>query len=477
MLTLDEYRMRDGLGLAELVRAREVTPAELLEVAIARTEQVNGALNCVVTGMYDEARRHLTTTATTDAPFSGVPFLLKDLTLHYKGARLTNGSRFFSGYVSDHDSELTARYKEAGATIFGKTASPEFGITASTDSAIFGSTRNPWNTDRSPGGSSGGAASAVASGIVPMAQAGDAGGSIRIPASCCGLFGLKPTRGRVPTGPDTGEGLGGVACAHVISRSVRDSAAMLDATSRPDPGAPYHAAPPAMPFLDSTQTAPRRLRIALQRRAYNGVMPAADCIAAIEDAARLCEALGHVVEDVDLPVDTQIMDAVYSVLFPTQVLLTLEKRERDLGRPLAPGDLEEANAAYLDAARELSARDYAEAIHRMHRFGRSFAAHFDRYDMILSPTIGVVPPAVRNVAHEAAEESDYRFLYIMMTIFNEPANLSGCPSMSVPLWWNADGLPIGSLFTARYGTEGDLFALAAQLEQARPWFDRVPDSL
>lgn len=474
MTTFDEYRSRDGLGLAELVRDGEVTPAELLDVAIARAEEVNGSLNCIVTNMHDEARRHLKASSEPDGPFAGVPFLLKDLTVHYKGARLANGSRFFSGYVSDHDSELTIRYKKAGVTIFGRTPNPEFGITASTDSALFGSTRNPWKNELSPGGSSGGAACAIAAGIVPLAQAGDAGGSIRIPSSCCGLFGLKPTRGRVPTGPDTGEGLGGVSCAHVITRSVRDSAAMLDATSYPDPGAPYYASPPATSFLDATKTPPRRLRIALQRHAYNGKPVDADCIAAIEDTARLCEELGHQVEEVDLPVDAQIMRAIYMVLFPTQVLLSLEKRERELGRPVAPGDLEDANAAFLDAARTLSARDYAEAIHRMHRFGRSFASHFDHHDMILSPTIGIVPPPIRDVARQAAQEFDYPTAYAMMTIFNEPANLSGCPSMSVPLWWNADDLPIGSLFTTRYGAEADLFALAAQLEQARPWFNRFP---
>lgn len=477
MTTFDEYRSHDGLGLAELVRDGEVTPAELLDVAIARAEEVNDTLNCVVTTMYDEARRHLAASGDSDGPFAGVPFLLKDLTFHYKGGRMTNGSRFFSGYVSDHDSELTARYKKAGVTIFGRTPNPEFGITASTDSALHGSTRNPWKTELSPGGSSGGAACAIAAGIVPLAQAGDAGGSIRIPSSCCGLFGLKPTRGRVPTGPDAGEGLGGVSCAHVITRSVRDSAAMLDATSYPDPGAPYYAAPPATSFLEATHAPPPRLRIALQRRAYNGMPVDPDCIAAIEDTAKLCEDLGHHVEEVDLAVDAQIMRAIYMVLFPTQVLLSLEKRERELGRAVAPGDLEENNAAFLDAARSLSARDYAEAIHRMHRFGRSFAAHFDRYDMILSPTIGVVPPPVRDVARQAEQQFDFPHAYSMMTIFNEPANLSGCPAMSVPLWWNADGLPIGSLFTARYGAEADLFALAAELEQARPWFSRLPPNI
>ena len=474
MIKFEEYRQYDAIGLADLVRSRQVAPVELLNTALARMEQVNGRLNAVVLNMADIARRHLAANPDQAAPLAGVPFLLKDLTLHYKGARLTNGSAFFRTHVSDHDSELTARYRNAGLTIFGRSASPEFGTSSGTESAIFGITRNPWNTNCSPGGSSGGSASAIAAGIVPTAQAGDAGGSIRIPASCCGLFGLKPTRGRVTTGPDTGEGLGGVSCAHVITRSVRDSALILDLTGQRDEGAPYHAPPPSAPFLDAAGHAPKPLRIGLQRLAYNGMTPDKTCIDALEDAAALCESLGHTVEEVDLAVDYQLMEMIYAIIFPTQLLITLKKREIQLGRPLREGDIEPANVAYIEQARNLSAQDYAEAVLHMHQFGRAFCSNFQHFDVLLSPTLGVTPPRTEHLSPLDVDTNEYKRNYILTTIYNEPANLSGCPSMSVPLYWSEDGLPVGSLFTARYGEEETLFALAAQLEAARPWFDRHP---
>src|SRR5215813_474852 len=283
----EEFASYDGLGLAQLVRRGEVGPAELLDVAIAQVEAHNPELNAVICRLYDQARA-ATAAGLPDGPFTGVPYLLKDIGAHYEGAVTSNGSLLFKDNVVDHDSEITARLKRGGLVIFGKTNTPEMGLAPSTEPRLFGPTRNPWRLTHTAGGSSGGSAAAVAAGMVPVAHASDGGGSIRIPSSCCGVFGLKPTRGRNPMGPDVGEGWGGMTTAHVVSRTVRDSAAMLDETAGPDLGAPYWAETPDRAWLDEVGAPAGVLRIALQTRAFNGAPTHPDCIAAAEDAARLC---------------------------------------------------------------------------------------------------------------------------------------------------------------------------------------------
>src|SRR5438876_2055569 len=329
----EEFESFDGLGLAGLVRRGDVSPAELLDVAISRVEARNPELNAVVTRLYDQARAAIAA-GLADGPFTGVPYLLKDLGAHYAGAVTSFGSALFKDFMVNHDSEITARLRRAGLVIFGKTNTPELGLTASTEPRLFGPTRNPWNLNHSAGGSSGGSAAAVAAGMVPMAHATDGGGSIRIPASCCGLFGLKPTRARNPMGPDAGEGWGGASVGHAVTRSVRDSAALLDATSGPDAGDPYWAPPPARPFLAEVGLDPGSLRIALTTSAFNGHAVHPECVAAARAAATLCETLGHAVEDARPEINAEALGGAVRIVVAANVRAALEAAATALGRPL-----------------------------------------------------------------------------------------------------------------------------------------------
>ncbi|HEY5658892.1 MAG TPA: amidase, partial [Myxococcota bacterium] len=364
MSGMQDYDAHDALGLAERVRKGDVTPQELLEVAIARVEERDPQINAVVIRMFDAAQRAVKS-GLPDGPLRGVPFLIKDLHAACAGVRMTNGSRLFADYVPEQDSELVTRYRRAGLVLFGKSASPEFGITTSTESALFGATRNPWRATHSAGGSSGGAAAAVAAGILPAAHASDGGGSIRIPASCCGLFGLKPTRARNPSGPAVGEGWSGMSGAHAITRSVRDSAALLDATHGPELGAPYWAPPPRGPFLEEVRADPGRLRIALQLEAFNGAPVHADCARAAREAAALCAELGHDVEEMRLEVDAGFAEAA-QVVIGANLLAELVDRAAALGRELSADDVEPGTYALAQAARGADASRYARAIVTIH---------------------------------------------------------------------------------------------------------------
>src|SRR5215468_4114816 len=335
----EEFARYDGLGLAQLVRRREVTAGEVLEAAIAQVEASNHVINAVVCRLYDQARSAITA-GLAAGPFTGVPYLLKDLGAHYKGAVTTFGGALFKDFVVDHDSEITARLKRAGLVIFGKTNTPELGLASSTEPRLFGPTRNPWHLDHSAGGSSGGSAAAVAAGMAPMAHATDGGGSIRIPASACGLFGLKPTRARNPAGPDAGEGWSGASVGHAVTWTVRDSAALLDATSGPDVGDPYWAPPPARPFLEEVGRDPGRLRVALATRPWNGQPVDAECEDAARAAARLCEGLGHRVEETTPEIDARALGEATVVIIGANVLASLEGRAAALGRALAATDVE-----------------------------------------------------------------------------------------------------------------------------------------
>lgn len=337
-----EFEQYDGIGLADLVRRRQVRPEEVLEAAIARVEARNPAVNAVVSRLYDEARAAIRAGLPV-GPFTGVPYLLKDLGALYTGAITSFGSRLFVDYRADHDSEITARLKRAGLVIFGKTNTPEFGLSASTEPRLFGATRNPWNLSHSAGGSSGGSAAAVAAGMLPMAHATDGGGSIRIPASCCGLVGLKPTRARNPLGPDLGEGWGGASVAHAVTRTVRDSAALLDATSGPDVGDPYWAPPPAGPFLSEVGREPGRLRIALTTMPWNGQPVDPECIEATRAAARLCERLGHRVEEARPEVDESALWLATRIIIGANIRAVLEARAATLCRELSADDVEEGH--------------------------------------------------------------------------------------------------------------------------------------
>ncbi|HPG27842.1 MAG: amidase [Spirochaetaceae bacterium] len=468
-----DYENEDALGLAARVKRGETTAEALLEAALARVDARDGELGALVVRAEDVARRAIAE-GLPRGPFEGVPFLLKDLHLGWPGVRLTNGSSLFARHVSHFESELVARYRRAGLVLFGRTHSPEFGLTTTTESRLHGATRNPWDPSRTAGGSSGGAAVAVAAGYTPIANAGDGGGSIRIPASCCGLFGLKPTRGRTPAGPDAGEGWSGMTTLHAITRSVRDSAALLDATSGPDPGAPYAAQPPARPFLDEVGAPPGRLRIALQRRTWNGVETHPDCEEAVEAAAALCRSLGHEVEEAPFTVDAAAMREATLVIMSVSTRLALDARAAALGRTLAPEDVEPATRAILGYGAKRGAVDHARAVQTLHATGRALARHLMDFDLVLSPTMATPPLPIGRLSLSNPDVEEQGRSVLATIGFTQLANVAGNPAMSVPLVWSASGLPIGVQFVGRMDDEATLFRLAGQLEQARPWGARRP---
>jgi Asp-tRNA(Asn)/Glu-tRNA(Gln) amidotransferase A subunit family amidase len=469
----EEYQKYDAVGLAQLVREGRVTPAKLLDAAIEQVERINPRVNAVVSKLYDHARQAIAA-GLPDGPLRGVPFMLKDLYALCTGTVSSNGSRFFAGNLADHDSEMVARYKRGGLVIMGRTNTPEFGLTVTTEPRLFGPTRNPWRLESMAGGSSGGAAAAVASGMLPVAHASDGGGSIRIPASCCGVFGLKPTRGRNPQGPDRGEGWSGMSTEHVVSRSVRDSAALLDLTCGPDRGAPYFATPPARAFLSEVGAPVGQLRIGLALRTPSGEAIDPECERAVRDAARLCESLGHRVEEVRLDGMPEEFGAAFRVIIAGNIRAAVEMHAVKIGRQPQAGDLEGVTAAMFDAGAKASAADYARAVLTIHKTGRAVARWFENVDVLLSPTLSE-PPKKLGVFDMNTDDFDLYGRHVArFTAFTSWFNASGNPAMSVPLHWAPDGLPIGVQFGGRYGDEATLLRLAAQLEQARPWAGRRP---
>ena len=406
-------------------------------------------------------------------PFRGVPFLLKDLGTPYAGQPMSSGSGLFAEFVADHDSELVSRWTAAGLVSFGRTTSPEFGLTSTTESRLHGETHNPWDLERTPGGSSGGSAAAVAAGVLPIASASDGGGSIRIPASCCGLFGMKPTRGRDPSGPDVGEGWAGMSTAHAVSRSVCDSAALLDATAGPDVGAPYWAQPPARPFLEEMGVDPGKLRIGYVLEAFNGSEVDPDCLAAVADAAELCAGLEHEVEPVAVELDRESWGRASALIVTTSTRVTVEDRAKDLGREATPDDVERWTWRSA-TTEEATAGDYARAVRDVHAVGRQVNSYFEKYNVLLSPTMAVPPRELGRLSLDREDQAAFRDDIVRTIGFTSLFNASGNPAMSMPLFWNEEGLPIGLQFAGRYSDEATLFRLAGQLESARPWADRRP---
>lgn len=471
MAIFDEYDDYDGLGLAQRVRQGEVRADDLLDTAMARLAERNPEVNAFSSVFEARARRDIQA-GLPPGPFHGVPFALKDLFMQYEGEATGNGSRFWQGAIATRDSELFARYRKAGFAIFGKTTTPELGIGPATESRVQGITRNPWNLDRTAGGSSGGAAAAVAAGILPLAHASDSGGSTRIPASCCGLFGLKPSRGRMPMGPERGESSGGFGSAHAVTRTVRDSAALLDATAGPDLGAPYGVAPPERPWLDEVGAQPGRLRIAVWSEPPQGIALHESCALALRDAAALCRDLGHHVEEMRPALDIAEIDRSGIVVMAASTRLLVETRAAAIGRGPGPDDLEPAARALYEAAGNYSAFDYAKALAATHAAGRELAAFQAHWDLILMPTLARPPVAVGTINSSDVDRSGVRPLSRAFNPFCSLANRTGIPAASVPLFWDKEGLPIGVQFLARFGDEAMLFRIAAQLEKARPWAGR-----
>ena len=478
MTTLPELAGLDGLALARLIRTHEISPEQLLDATLQKIDRLNPTLNAVVTRMDDEARATLKNNPPDpDAPFAGVPYLLKDLGATYKGVVTTYGSALFKDNVAPHDSTLTTRLKRAGFVIAGKSNTPEMGLAPSTEPRLFGPTRNPWKLTHSAGGSSGGSADAVAAGILPAVHATDGGGSIRIPASACGLFGLKPTRARNPMGPDVGEGWGGASAGHAVTWSVRDSAALLDATSGPDLGDPYWAPPPANPFLDEVGRNPGRFRIALTVTPWNGSSVHPECAQAARTAAQLLSDLGHHVEEARPTVDEPAWWQCTRVVSAVNVTNNLELRAAALGRPLQESDVERITWGRVLDARSMSGIDYVRAINTMHRAGRDVARFMQSYDVILSPTMCQPPPPLGVLDMSSTNDAAYLAAVQASIGFTSLFNSTGMPAASLPLAMSSDGLPIGVQIAARFGDEATLLRLASQLESAHPWSHHRPPPL
>ncbi|MDE2596902.1 MAG: amidase [Sphingomonadales bacterium] len=463
----------DALGLAELVRKRRISPAELLEATIARAEALNPRFNFMAQRHYERARSAVAA-GPASGPFAGVPWLLKDLNTHIAGELSEGGSRFYKGYRPAVSSELVRRIEAAGFVIFGKSTSPEFGLTPTTENRLTGDTRNPWNPARTTGGSSGGAAAAVASGVLPAAHATDGGGSIRIPASCCGLFGLKPSRGRVPSGPGRTEGWGGLSVHHAVTRSVRDSAAILDATWGVEPGARYGAPSPDGTFLSQVGKTPGRLRIAVMVQPFAGGPVDPEVAEAARAAARLCESLGHHIEEAAPKFDMAALGFASFAIIGASVAADVADRAKATGIDPAQ-TLEPISLGFVEYGKRFTAMDYVRANNAFQQAATTMAQFMANFDVILTPTLAAPPIPLGEV--NLTPDCDFETWGKRTAAFSpytQIANFTGQPGMSVPLAMTGDGLPIGIQFLARYGEEALLFRLAGQLEQASPWAARRP---
>jgi amidase len=467
-----DYADYDGLGLAELVKTGEVTPTELLDAAIERIERHNGALNAVVHKAYDEAKQ-TAAGALPEGPFKGVPFLIKDLGLKVKGWPRTSGSRFAQVAADDHDSELVQRYRATGAVLAGKTNTPEFGIPGVTTSARLGPCRNPWNPEHISGGSSGGAASAVAAGMVPLAHASDGLGSIRIPAACCGLVGLKTTRDRNPNGQDDADRAIGFSVDHVVSRSVRDSAAMLDATGYPEAGSPFAYPQKERPFLDEVSASPGKLRIAWSSETPAGAPIEPEIRAKLEQTAETLRALGHDVREEGLGIDYRLLYRAQGLVSAANFSAGIRRWIERIGRE--PGDdIEGLARRGYEAGKKISGQDAMWGWQQLRLMNRQILQRFETWDVWLTPVLSTNVPRVDylDTLMEDLKEFDKRQARTFG--FTPPFNMTGQPSMSLPLWQSESGLPIGIMFTGRYGDEATLFRLAGQLEKELPWGGRKP---
>jgi amidase len=470
-MTFREYGDYDGVGLADLVRKKQVSARELLHEAFARTAKVDPQINAVVVKHYDYAQRQIDR-GIQDGPFAGVPFLLKDLEF-LEGTRTTSGASVYQDTVAGHTSTLAQRFLDAGVTIFGKSSTPEFGLMPTTETRLFGPTRNPWNLAHSSGGSSGGAGAAVAARIVPMAHASDGGGSIRIPASASGVFGLKPTRARNPLGPERGEAWSGFSCGHVLSISVRDSAVMLDAVHGPEPSSPYVAPPPERPFAEEVGRDPGRLRIAFTDKSPYGDAIDPEIAAAVRNVATLLAGLGHHVEE-RAPVLAADPAVVMATIVSADTGLAVRLAEQQFGRAMTDRDFERLTLATARNAQKATATDFMAAQLGAFRIARELAAFFATCDVFLCPTLCSPPLRIGELNPMAQDLSHIPPILRRYMPATSMFNMSGQPAMSVPLAWNAAGLPLGMMFAARFGDEATLFRLAAQLEQARPWKKKLP---
>ncbi len=493
-MTFEEYRKHDAVALAELVKKKEVTSAELLEIAIKRTEEVNPKINAVVTPCYDLAKEQLKNT-NGNTVFGGIPYLMKDLGPELKGVRHTMGTRFMQDYIAKEDSVVTQRVKKSGLIIFGKTNTPEFGLTPYTESELLKPARNPWNTDHTTGGSSGGSGAAVAAGIVPIASANDGGGSIRIPASCNGLFGMKPSRGRVTLGFQNGELWGGAVCEGAVSRSVRDSALYLDMIQGSAPGEPYSIQQPEKPYFEEIKSEPGKLKIAFSLEHPMGRRQDEENIAAINNTVKLLQELGHEVNEIPLPYKKELLTEILYTMVLGETSATIDYLGEVNNKKPRVKDFEPNTWLLYKLGKLFSARDYALAKLKWNETTRKMGILGEKYDALLTPTLGMKPFKIGSLQNNKIEDGALRTLNALgltslikgtgiiektaTKIFSwipyaPLANITGQPSMTVPLHWSKENLPVGVMFTGRLNDEATLFRLAAQLEKAQPWFDKVP---
>ena len=471
MTGFSEYEDHDGVGLAELVRAGMVSPLDLLDAAIARIEARNPEINAVVTQLYDRGRKAIAE-GLPEGPLMGVPYLLKELSASLAGVATTRGSRFFADQVPPRDSEIVRRLKRAGLVICGKTNTCELGASLTCEPQLHGPTRNPWNTTLISGGSSGGAAAAVAARIVPMAHASDGFGSIRAPAACCGLVGLKPSRGRNSFAPYLGEGLGGLAQEHAVTLSVRDSAALLDVTSGPVAGDPYAAPPAARPFLDEIGADPGKLRIAFTKKAPNGVPVAATPLRVLDETANLLADLGHHVEEADPDIEGDVIQPTFRTIIAANLAVMLSSHPS--GRRPEPGEVETITRKTAEIGEKTAAPYYQRAVISAHHLARQMAAFHTSYDVLLTPGLAMDQPELGWLDMMMDDVDEYWDRVAAFSPFTVWFNETGQPAMVLPLGVSQAGLPVGVQLVARYGDEATLFRLGHQLEIARPWAQRRP---
>lgn len=468
-----QYADYDGLGLAELVRSRQVAPQDLVEAAIERIERHNPTLNAIVYKAYDEARR-TAAAELPDGPFKGVPFLIKDLGLRVKGWPRTSGSNFAQVAADHDDSELVRRYRAAGVVLLGKTNTPEFGIPGVTTSARLGPCGNPWNPAHISGGSSGGAASATAAGIVPLAHASDGLGSIRIPAACCGLVGLKTTRDRNPNGEGDYDRAIGFSVDHVVSRTVRDSAAMLDATGYPEPASPYAHPAKDGPYLTEVGRSPGRLRIFFSAETPNGKPIDDEVLARLHDTAQTLRALGHEVVEQGLGIDYRTTYRAQALVSASNFAAGLRRWIDKLGREPGEGDIENLARRAWMAGQQISGEQAMWGWQQLRLANRQILANFEAFDVYLTPVLGTPPPRHEFLDTLTDDLRAFDKAQSKTFPFTPPFNFTGQPSMSLPLHMSESGLPIAMMFSARYADEATLFRLAGQLEKELPWKDRRP---
>ncbi len=473
-MSFAEYDRYDGIGLGELISAGKISAREVMDEAIARAEARNPKINAIVFEAYDRAHE-AAAAGPASGPFAGVPMLLKDLRAGAAGMPTRSGSRMMPAVPSDHDSTVVARFRAAGLIPMGKTNVPEFGILPTTESVLYGPCRNPWDFARSAGGSSGGSAAAVAAGIVPLAHATDGGGSIRIPACCNGLVGLKVSRGRVTQSPDGSDGTLGLSVDNVVTRSVRDTAAILDAICAPDYGDPYFALPAEASYRAAAAQKPRRLRIAMSTTGAEGEAIHPDVEAAVRRTAGLCEELGHTVEEAMPEGISGTLTTAFLTLWAAAVAYGVESASRLTGIKPSTEVLEGITLSLYERGMTLKAIEQTWAQQTLYRYARQVARFHETYDLWLTPTLGA--PAIKLGAIDVtARDLDSTFAPLVGYVpFTAMQNGTGQPAINLPLYWNGDGLPIGVQFAARTGDEKTLLQLATQLEDAAPWFDRRPE--